>query len=231
MDFVVGGTGTGYALQAVGGVLYEGIDTSGTGTHSYSLVVWTSILTTTSSPTPPAGDWNLTLTIPGISKLITWKYPKTDSHYLYWEFGPVPEAGKTYTETATPAAGGTTLTQTFTIPDPTAKLPVATGVTVTPTTGGGANISWGAVAGAASYYVNVWTLIGGDYVEIAGGWTSSTAAVIPTGTLTPDVLYDVYITASQLDMTDTTSVPLPVTPGPQVNMSDTTHNKYPFIAL
>ena len=51
MDFV---QGCGYSLSSRGGVLYEG--EYPTGTPHYGLVIWSSILTTTATPTPPAGD-------------------------------------------------------------------------------------------------------------------------------------------------------------------------------
>ncbi len=218
LDFIVNGS---YALDARGGVLYEG--EYPTGTPHYGLVIWSSILTTTATPTPPAGDWVVSVTGPGITTPIVFTYPRTDSQYVYWDFGivPVPAASGTYTVTATPAAGGTLISQTFTITNPTSQLPVATGLTATPTNGGGATISWTAVAGANSYYVNVWTDVNGVYTEVAGRWVTSTSTTITNGTLTKGVAYDVYVTACQLNMTDTTSVP-PTAPGAQVDMSDTT---------
>jgi hypothetical protein len=228
IDLVQGG---GYSLSAEGGVLYEGQYPA--GVDNYGLVIWTSILTaptdSTSVSTPPAGDWTITVNGPNISNSapITFTYPRTDSQYAYWDFGTVPAPG-TYTVTATPAAGGAPLSQTFTIPAPTEQLPVST-VTASATTGGGATASWTAVTGANSYYVNVWTDVNGVYTEIAGNWVASTAATIPNGTLTNGVSYDVYVTACQLDMTDTTTVP-PSAPGAQVNMSDTTFTYTTIIA-
>ncbi len=224
MDFVQGG---GYALSAEGGVLYEGQYPA--GVDNYGLVLWTSILTTPtgSTSTPPAGDWTITVTGPNISNTepITFTYPRTDSQYAYWDYGTVPASG-TYTVTATPAAGGALIMQTFKILAPTEQLPVST-VTASATTGGGANVNWTAVTGANSYYVNVWTDIWDAnlnkwvYTEIAGDWVTYTSATIPKKTLTAGVSYDVYVTACQLDMTDTTTVP-PSAPGAQVDMSDTT---------
>jgi hypothetical protein len=222
--------GGGYSLSAKGGVLYEG---QYSGVDNFGLVLWTSILTaptdSASASTPPAGDWTITVTGPNISNStpITFTYPRTDSQYSYWDFGTVPAPG-TYTVTAAPAAGGAPISQTFTIPVPTQKLPLST-VTAAATTGGGANVNWTAVTGANSYYVNVWTEVNGVYTEIAGNWVNSTAATVPNGTLTKNVSYDVYVTACQLDMTDTTTVP-PTAPGAQVNMSDTTFTYDTIIA-
>ncbi len=222
MDFVQGG---GYSLDSRGGVLYEGQNPANANADTYGLVVWSSILTTTTTPTPPAGDWTVSVTGPGISNSapITFTYPRTDSQYVYWDFGTVPvsAASGTYTVTAAPAAGGTPISLTFTITNPTSQLPVATGLTATPVNGGGANVSWTAVTGANSYYVNVWTDVNGVYTEVAGRWVTSTSTTITNGTLTKGVAYDVYVTACQLNMTDTTSVP-PTAPGAQVDMSDTT---------
>ncbi len=228
LDFVAGSSGSGYTLDARGGVLYE--DEYPVGTHHYGLVIWTSLLTNTTSPTPPAGDWTMTVTGPGISTPIVFIYPGTYSHYIWWDFGAVPGAGTSYTVTAV-SSGGTSISQPFTIPNVTSKLPVATGLTATATNGGGATVIWSAVTGANSYYVNVWTDVGGVYTEIAGSWVASISAVIPNGTLTKGVSYDVYVTACQLDMTDMKSVPLPVTPGTQVDMSDTYYTYYTFTAL
>ncbi len=138
------------------------------------------------------------------------------------------------------SSGSTTISQTFTIPGPTSQLPIAIGLSVTPVNGGGATVNWSLVPGANSYYVNVWTCAGsaapnlacstgGTYQEIAGNWVNATSAIIPTGTLTPGVAYDVYVTACQQDMTDTTTVP-PADPGTQVDMSDTTFTYATFTA-
>ncbi len=234
LDFVIGG----YTLDARGGVLYQGQYPA--GIDNYGLVIWTSILTTTTPTTPPAGDWTITVNGPDIpgSAPITFTYPATYAQYVYWDYGTVPASG-TYTVTGV-STGGTTISQTFTIPDPTSQIPVATGLSVTPVSGGGANASWSPVTGANSYYVNVWTCTGsaapnfacpngGTYQEIAGNWVNATSAIIPTGTLTPGVAYDVYVTACQQDMTDTTTVP-PADPGTQMNMSDTVYSYATFTA-
>ena len=209
----------GYSLNARGGVLNEGY-----GNHG--IAVWASIITAPTnssavSPTPPAGDWNVTVTGPGIANTapITFTYPRGDSQYVFWDFEIIPSSSGSYTVTAVPAAGGDKITTTFTIPAPTQELPLAT-VTATATSGGGANVSWTAVSGANSYYVNVWAVVDGFYTEIAGNWVTGTSATVAAGTLTPGVEYDVYITACQLNMTDTTTTP-PASPGIQVNMSDT----------
>ena len=235
MDFVVGGTGSGYSLDARGGVLYEGLFSSGTGTPTdqYGLVIWASLLTNASPTTPPAADWTVSLTGPGITTPLKFTYPGTYAQYVYWDFGTMPASG-TYTLSAVSTGGTATVQQTFTIPNATSQLPVATGLSATPAIGGGASISWNAVPGAASYYVNLWTCVGagsantvsgctngGTYSEVAGSWVSTTSAVIPNNTLTPGLVYDVYVTACQQDMTDATTVP-PVEPGSQVDMSDTT---------
>jgi hypothetical protein len=218
IDFVQGGTDSGYVLDARGGVLYEGAVST---TDYYGLVIWASILTTTAPETAPAADWAVTVTGPGIADPITFTYPKTDSHYIYWDFGVEPASGE-YTVSAISSASTTTLSTTFTIANTTSKLPLATGVTGTATSGGGASVTWNSVSGAGSYYVNIWADAGGAYTEIAGGWVNATSAIVPSGTLTSGVTYDVYVTACQLDMTDVSSVPLPVSPGIQVDMSDTT---------
>lgn len=90
-------------------------------------------------------------------------------------------------------------------------------------------MSWSAVSGATSYYVNVWTLAGDIYTEVAGAWVTSISAVIPNKTLTPGVEYDIYVTACALDMTDLSSVP-PADPGAQVDMSDTTFTYETIVA-
>ena len=229
--------GAGYSLNARGGVLYEGKDPYNADADTYGLVIWTSILTaptdTTVSPTPPAGDWNISVTGPGITTPITFTYSATDSQYVYWDFGTIP-AGTAYTLTATPAGGGTPISQPFTIPSSTSQLPLATGLSVTTVNGGGKNISWNAASGAASYYVNLWTCVGagsvntasgctngGTYTEVAGVWVATTSALIPKNELISGLVYDVYVTACEQDMTDTTTVPS-AAPGTQVNMSDTT---------
>jgi hypothetical protein len=220
-SFPVGGAGNGYYFNARGGVLYMGQDPS--GTDQYGLAIWTSILNSATG-SPPAGDWTVTVTGPDITEQLTFIYPKTKAHYLYWEYGVIPASGL-YTVTAT--APGYTLTGSFTIPNITAKLSVAGSLSASPTTGGGASATWAAVAGAGSYYVNVWTYVSDVYTEIAGGWVNTNAALIPNGTLSKGVAYDLYVTASSLDMTVNTA---PSSPGVQVDISDTTFTYSSFIA-
>ena len=236
-DFVIGG---GYSLNARGGVLYEGTD--GNGNPHYGFVVWTSILTTTTTPAPPASDWNISVSGPGDLAVvpITFTYPGTYSHYICWDFGAVPTGGS-YTVTAV-SSGGTKLTQTFTIPNLTAQFPIATGISLAQTPSRGGTVTWNPVPGAGSYYVNIWTCVGpgsvneplgctnnGVYTEIAAGWVNANAAVIVNNTFTKGIVYDVYVTASALDMTTTKATP-PPTPGTQVDMSDTYFTYYTFTA-
>jgi hypothetical protein len=171
----------------------------------------------------------MTVTGPGITTPITFTYPRTYSQYVYWDFGMVPAPG-TYTVSAIASGGTTTVSHIFTIPAATSKLPVATGLTVTPVSGGGATVGWSAVSGAKSYYVNVWTTAGGIYTEVAGAWVTSISAIIPNKTLTQGVEYDIYVTACESDMTDISSVP-PADPGDQVDMSDTTFTYETIVAL
>ncbi len=244
LDIVAGGSGSGYSLDVRGGVLYEGTlysDQSGTADY-YGLVIWTSLLTNTTTPSAPASDWNITITGSGITTPISFTYPATNAHYTYWDFGAVPGSG-TYIVSAVVSGGTASVTETFTIPSPTAKLPVATGLTAIPASGGAATLSWSAVPGANSYYVNVWTCVGagsvnsdtgctnnGTYAEIAANWVNTASTTIQTGTLTNGTIYDVYVTACEQDMTDMTTVP-PADPGLQVDMSDTTFAYGTFTAL
>lgn len=221
---VRGGAGSGYTLNVRGGALYMGSDQS--GASRYGLAIWSSILTDLASPTPPAGAWTLSVAGPGLAAPLTFTYPGNHSHYIYWDFGVAPAQG-TYTLTAS-APGTTALSQSFTIPLVTAQLPVADGISVAQTQSG-AEVSWTAVTGAASYYVNLWTDINGVYTEVAGGWVNTASAVMPKGTLTAGAVYDVYITACQLDMTTTSAVPVPAV-GTQVNMSDNTFTPVAFTA-
>lgn len=217
---IAGGNPGSYDLAAKGGILYLGKDSA--NVDRYGLAVWSSILTSTA--TPPAGDWTVAVTGPGITTPLTFTYPKTDTHYLYWDFATPPASGS-YTVTAT--APGYTLTAGFTIPNQAAQLPVAANITVTPTASS-YTITWNAVPGASSYNVNVWATVGGVYTEIAGEWVNDSAASVPKGSLTGGVLYDVYVTAATLDMTTTKSLP---TPNPlQVDMSDNTYGAVSFTA-
>lgn len=223
MDLAVaGGVGGSYNLAAKGGTLYMGKDS--TGTDRYGLVVWTSILTSTASP--PAGDWTISVTGPGISTPLVFAYPRTDAHYVYWDFATPPASGN-YTVTATTT--GNVLSAGFTMPSPAAQLPVATNITVAPASGN-YMITWDAVPGAASYYVNLWTSTGGTYTEIDGAWVngSTYAVTIPKGSLSNGVVYDVYVTACSLDMTTMKSLP-PPSPT-QVNMADNTFGAITFTA-
>jgi hypothetical protein len=217
---IAGGTAGSYDLAAKGGILYLGKDS--VNVDRYGLTVWSSILTSTA--TPPAGDWTVAVTGPGITDPLTFTYPKTDTHYLYWDFATPPASGS-YTLTAT--SPGYSLTAGFTIPNQTAQLPAATNVTVTPTATS-YSINWNTVTGAASYYVNLWATVGGVYTEIAGEWVNGSAVSVPKVSLTKGILYDVYVTAATLDMTTTKSLP-PPKPA-QVDMSDNTYGAVSFTA-
>jgi hypothetical protein len=204
------------------------------GEHQYGLAVWTSLLTSTGG-SPPAGDWTVTVTGPGISGF-SFTYPATYSHYLDWDFGAVPATGL-YTVSAT--NGVITLIDSFTIPNPTTQFPVANGLSVTSGTSG-YSVNWNAVQGASSYYVNLWTCVGagsqntpagctngGQYTEVAGGWVNTNSAVIQNSSLTYGLVYDVYLTTSAMDMTTTNVTPPPI-PGTQTDMSDTTFTYVTF---
>jgi hypothetical protein len=223
LDMVMAGGAAGsYTLAAKGGTLYLGKDAN--GADHYGLAIWTSILTATG--TTPAGDWAISVTGPGIATPLTFTYPKTNSHYLYWDFGTTPLSGN-YTVAA--AVSGQNLTATFTIPDLTAQLAVATNIAITPTSSS-YSISWNAVPGAASYYVSVWTMINGVYTEVQGLWVngSTYGVTLAKNSLTTGTVYDLYVTAATLDMTTTGSVP-PPSPT-QVNMSDNTYRAVSFTA-
>ncbi len=234
MDLVItNGSPGSYNLSAVGGVLYMGQDK---GADQYGLVVWSSLLTNASSGTPPAGDWTLKVTGPGISNSapIVFTYPKTDAHYVYWDFSTLPLAG-TYTVTATSLGSSEKPSAQFTITNATAQLPVATGISVT-SDSTNYTVSWNTVSGASSYYVNLWTDVWNaslgqyEYTEVAGAWVngSTLTALIPKNSLTKGTLYDVYVTACILDMTTAKTLP-PPTPT-QVNMSDNTYATVSFTA-
>ena len=238
LSFPVSGVGSGYYLNTSGGVLYMGMDTSlDPAANQYGLAVWTSIRASTDG-TAPAGDWNVTVTGPGINGSLLFTYPATYSHYLYWDFGSVPGVGL-YTVAAT--NGSAILTDSFTIPNTISQLPVATGIAAG-TASGGYSVTWDEVQGASSYYLNLWTCVGagskntpdgctagGQYAEIAGGWVNTASAFVQNSTLANGFVYDVYVTASALDMTTTSNTP-PPTPGTQVDMSDTTYTYYTFTA-
>jgi hypothetical protein len=229
----ISGTGSGYYLKAAGGVLYMGKDFD--GVDQYSLAVWSSIQTSTGG-TPPSGNWNMSVTGPGISGSFSFTYPAAYSHYLDWDFWSVPSAGL-YDVSAT--NGVITLTDSFTIPNTTSQFPVATNLAVN-SSAGGYTISWNAVPGASSYYVNLWTCVGagsqnteygctngGQYTETAGRWVNTTSAFVQDTTLTSGLVYDVYVTASAVDMTTNTTPPAP---GAQTDMSDTTFTYVAFTA-
>jgi hypothetical protein len=223
MDIVMsGGVAGSYDIKASGGTLYIGKDAS--HADRYGLVIWTSLLT--SAGTQPAGDWTLSVVGPGIRTPIVFTYPKTYGHYVYWDYGTTPSAG-VYTVSATTPGQATPLTANFTIANTVAQLPVVTGITVN--RAGDYTIGWNAVAGAQSYYVNLWADVSGVYTETANVWVDGstlTANVLGT-VLSAGTIYDVYVTACTLDMTTVKSPP----PAPgQVNMSDNTFAPFSFTA-
>lgn len=222
LPYLVSGSGTGFFLQSRGGVIYMGKDEL--GDDQYALAIWTSILTAAGDR--PASAWTVTVTGPGLAAPLTFTYPASNSHYIYWDFGPIPEAGL-YEVTAT--GSGDPLIESFTIQNLTAQLPIVTGLAKTQDPGEDVNVSWNPAPGASSYYVNVWECVGGTltaekcidgiYTEIAGGWVNTSEALILASALTPGTPYDVYVTACELDMTTMDTTP-PPDPGTQVDMSD-----------
>jgi hypothetical protein len=231
---ITNGSAGSYNLSAVGGDLYMG---QFAGVDQYGLVVWTSIITNGTPGSSPAADWTITVTGTGITTPIVFTYPKTDAHYIYWDFGTETKPGVsgTYTVTATSLGSSDTLSAQFTIPVPTVQLPVvdANNITVN-LVSSNYTIGWPAVTGASSYYVNLWTDVWNaslgeyEYTEVAGGWMSSTSALIPKNSLTKGTVYDVYVTACTLDMTTTKVLPLPAPT--QVGMSDNTYTAVWFKA-
>ncbi len=196
MGFVKGGNGT-VALRAaaVGGRFDYGAQKRG-------LAVWMSL--TGAGGAMPTEDFEIKIVGPGISGSapLTVTYPAGRDRFIVWSYDIEARPGR-YTLLATSSTRS--VSASFVVPEQGSGLSSPTNVSATSLGAGGANVSWEPVAGAASYFVGVWTRSGGLFST--GRWVTGTSARFDPGTFAVGTAYDVYVTASNVDMTLPAAVP------------------------
>jgi len=92
-------------------------------------------------------------------------------------------------------------------------------------------VSWNAVSGAKSYYVNLWAEVWNvttsqfDYKEVWRSWVATTSVTIAKidSNIPENLTCDVYVTAHELNMTTTSP------PAPLPTRADMSENYYSYI--
>ncbi len=195
----------GHSLSAaVGSLAFGGV---GPG-----LVLWASI----TGPDGEATDrlWELSVTGPGLPPGSPWslRYPAGLGQILVWSYDIRAEQGSYAVKAdcldyVLAVGAGRPATEGLELPD---------GVVAEARGGGGGDVSWGEVAQAQSYAVSVWSEGATQAEMVWWRWTRETAVMIPAGTLTEGVAYDVYVAAADVDMTGDPVPPI----GAAVRMSE-----------
>lgn len=188
------GTAPAVSLAVAGGVLDYGTSTRG-------LAAWLSIRAPDGSPT--ASAWDVSVVGPGLSAAapLTFAYPARFPRQMVWSYD-VPATPGTYALTAT--SGDQAISATFTVGAPT-SLPFVLDAAAAPAGTLGARVDFGAVAGARAYLVDVWDPAAQR--TVASQWVPAPPAVFPDGSFVDGTAYDVYVAATDADMSGAT-VPL-----------------------
>jgi hypothetical protein len=189
-----GGTAPAVTLAAAGGALDYGTSTPG-------LAVWLSIRAPDGTPT--ANAWDVSVVGPGLSAAapLTFTYPAQFPRQMVWSYD-VPATPGTYALTAT--SGAQAITTTFAV-GTTSPLPFVLDATAAPAGSLGARVDFSAVDGARAYLVDVWDP--GAQRTVASQWVPAPPAVFPDGSFADGIAYDVYVAATDADMSGAT-VPL-----------------------
>ncbi|WP_242360259.1 MULTISPECIES: hypothetical protein [Anaeromyxobacter] len=174
-------------LSAAGGAFDFGTSTRG-------LAIWVAIAAADGTPTDL--PWDVTVVGPQLpaSAPVAFTYPARFPRQMVWSYD-IPAIPGAYALTAT--AGALALSTTFTVGDP-APLPFVLDAAAAPAGAGGASVSWTPVAGARAYLVEVWDSATG--APAASQWVAEPPARLPDGSFTPGVTYDVYVAATDADM-------------------------------
>ena len=188
MAFAAGGGAGVLRAGVAGGSIDYGSSTSG-------LAVWLSL--TGVDGTPLAEPWTVEILGPGLPAQapLQLTYPASARQYLFWSYETPALEGR-YTLAATSSAGS--LSTTFSI-GYSESLPVVTDAVAAAQPSGGARVTWTAVAGARTYYVSAWPE--GAASLASSLWVTTPDAHFPSGTFTTGQRYDVYVAATNVDLT------------------------------
>lgn len=173
--------------QAAGGALFYGSQQPG-------LALWLSLKG--ANGTPLAAPWQVEILGPGLSSdaPLRLTYPADVARLLVWSY-ELPATPGRYTLSA--VSGANAVSAVFSVGTP-AALPAPAGVQVTPGASGAATVRWGAASGARAYYASAYRTATGDFV--GGLWVTTTDARFPSGTFAPGQTYDVYVAATNADL-------------------------------
>ena len=164
------------------------------GTSTRGLAVWLAIQAADGAPTATA--WDVTIVGPQIpaSAPVAFTYAARFPRQVVWSY-EIPATPGVYALTA--SSGALAISTTFTLGDP-APLPFVLDATAEAAGAGGATVSWTPVTGARAYLVEVWDPATGT--PAASQWVAAPPARMPDGSFTPGVVYDVYVAATDADM-------------------------------
>lgn len=192
LSFLLGADATAPALQvsAAGGSLHYGTSTPG-------LAVWLRLAK--ADGTPPDEAWSVEIVGPGlpVDAPLRLQYPAQAARHLAWSYETRPSPGL-YSLTA--SSGTRRVTARFAVGTPR-ELAMPAGVSAHAQANGGASVAWRMVPGARSYFVGVWSRDTAHFVT--GGWVNTSPYTFPAQHFLPGVSYDVYVAATDVDMTGT----------------------------
>jgi len=199
--------GAPLALRAAGGRLDYGLVPG--------LALWMALAAPDGAP--GGGVWSIEVTGPNLPPAdpLRFELLANFARRMVWAYDLPPAAGL-YTLTARSGAEAVTTQFVIGAPEP---LPLPGGVSAQGQAGGAARFTWDAVPGARSYLAAAWM---GAYF-VAGQWVAGTEARFPDGTFTPGNAYDVYVTATDADMS---GVAVPT----RVSASENSYTPASFIA-
>lgn len=189
------------------------------GRIDYGLVPGLAIWVGLSAPdgTADGGVWSIEVTGPRLPAANPLRFDllANFTRRMVWVYGLAPDPGL---YTATASSGAESVTTRFSVAPP-GPLALPTGVAATGKADGSARFTWDPVAGASSYFAAAW--LGNTFV--AGQWVGAPAADFPAHTFTSGVVYDVYVTATDVDMSGST-------PPTRVSASENSYSPGSFTA-
>ncbi len=166
------------------------------GTSKRGLAVWVAIRQPDGTPT--SQSWTVSIIGPGISAEApaTFEYFASLPRQMAWSYD-IPATPGSYALTAT--SGSTGLSGTFTVGYPP-SLPFVFDEVATAGTNGSAEVTWTPVEGARAYLVEAWERVDSVWVQVQSMWVAGPPAQFPSSTFTVGHTYDVYVAATDADM-------------------------------
>ncbi len=168
------------------------------GTSGRTLAVWLSIRSPDGTPT--ASSWNVSVVGPGLppEAPLSFTYHANFPRRLVWSRA-VPATPGTYFVTAT---AGSSVFAAFSLGSP-AGIPFVLDAAASPRPSGSARVTWTPVEGARAYLVSAWDSTRGALA--ASFWVPAPPAQFPGGSFVPGVAYDVFVAATDADMSGATA--------------------------